>query len=113
MRVRFCAQRWTSPPDYGATGLANRAHEELVAAGARPRRERRMLSGRESLTAGEDRVAVLAAQGLTNREIAQRQYETVKAVQSHLRSIFRKLDVASREDLPAALGFGPGAETGG
>ncbi|HEX8104966.1 MAG TPA: AAA family ATPase, partial [Solirubrobacteraceae bacterium] len=44
----------------GASGLADRAHEELAAAGARPSRERRMLSGRESLTASEDRVAVLA-----------------------------------------------------
>jgi DNA-binding CsgD family transcriptional regulator len=62
-----------------------------------------MLSRRESLTAGEDRVAMLAAQGLTNREIAQRQFETMKAVESHLRNIFRKLDVASRDELPAAL----------
>jgi DNA-binding CsgD family transcriptional regulator len=91
---------------YGASGLADRAHEELVAVGARPRRDRRVLSGRESLTAGEDRVALLAAQGLTNREIAQRQFETVKAIQSHLRTIFRKLDVASREELPAALDLG-------
>ncbi len=90
----------------GASGLADRAHEELVAVGARPRRGRRMLSGRESLTAGEDRVALLAAQGLTNREIAQRQFETVQAVQSHLRNIFRKLDVASREELPAVLDLG-------
>jgi DNA-binding CsgD family transcriptional regulator len=95
---------------YGASGLADRAHEELVAVGARPRRERRTLSGRESLTAREDRVAVLAAQGLTNREIAQRQFETVKAVQSHLRTIFRKLDVASREELPAALDLASGAQ---
>ena len=85
----------------GATGLADRAHEELVAAGARPRRDRRMLSGRESLTAGEDRVATLAAQGLSNREIAQRQFVTVKAVQWHLRNVYRKLDVSSRDELPA------------
>ncbi len=88
----------------GASGLADRAHEELVTAGARPRRDRRMLSGRESLTSGEDRVATLAAQGLSNREIAQRQFVTVKAVQWHLRNVYRKLDVGSRDELPAALG---------
>src|SRR5215218_799785 len=90
----------------GASGLADRAHEELVVAGARPRRDRRLLSGPESLTASEDRVAALAAQGLTNREIAQRQFVTVKAVQWHLRNVYRKLDVGSREELPAALGLG-------
>ena len=90
----------------GATGLADRAHEELVAAGARPRRDRRLLSGRESLTASEDRVAALAAEGLTNREIAQRLFVTVKAVQWHLRNVYRKLDVTSRGELPAALGLG-------
>lgn len=91
----------------GATGLADRAHEELVAAGARPRRDRRLLSGRESLTAGEDRVAALAAEGLTNREIAQRQFVTVKAVQWHLSNVYRKLDISSREELPEALGLPP------
>ncbi len=88
----------------GASGLADRAHEELAAAGARPRRDRQMLSGRESLTSGEDRVATLAAQGLSNREIAQRQFVTVKAVQWHLRNVYRKLEVSSREELPEALG---------
>jgi DNA-binding CsgD family transcriptional regulator len=90
----------------GATGLADRAHEELVAAGARPRRDRRMLSGRESLTSREDRVATLAAEGLSNREIAQRQFVTVKAVQWHLRNVYRKLDVSSRQELPEVLGLG-------
>jgi DNA-binding CsgD family transcriptional regulator len=90
----------------GASGLADRAYEELVAAGARPRRDRRLLSGRESLTASEDRVAALAAEGLTNREIAQRLFVTVKAVQWHLRNVYRKLDVGSRGELPAALGLG-------
>jgi DNA-binding CsgD family transcriptional regulator len=65
-----------------------------------------MLSGRESLTASEDRVAALAAEGLTNREIAQRQFVTVKAVQWHLRNVYRKLEVGSRRELPAALGGG-------
>jgi DNA-binding CsgD family transcriptional regulator len=63
-----------------------------------------MLSGRESLTAGEDRVATLAAQGLSNREIAQRQFVTVKAVQWHLRNVYRKLEISSREELPAVFG---------
>src|SRR5215211_6294807 len=93
----------------GASGLADRAHEELVSAGARPRRDRRMLSGRGSLTAGEDRVAVLAAQGLSNREIAQRHFVTVKAVQWHLRNVYRKLDVSSRTELPGALGLATAA----
>ncbi len=87
----------------GASGLADRAHGELVTAGARPRRDRRMLSGRESLTAGEDRIAALAADGLTNREIAQRQFVTVKAVEWHLRNVFRKLDISSRDELTEAL----------
>ena len=90
----------------GATALGDHAHEELVAAGARPRRDRRLLTGREALTPSEDRVAQLAAEGLTNREIAQRLFVTVKAVQFHLRNVYRKLDVASREDLPTALGEG-------
>jgi len=90
----------------GASGLADRAHEELVVAGGRPRRERRMLSGRESLTASEDRVAAMAAEGLSNREIAQRLFVTIKAVQWHLRNVYRKLEVDSREELPAALELG-------
>jgi DNA-binding CsgD family transcriptional regulator len=87
----------------GASGLADRAHEELVAAGARPRRDRRLLSGRESLTASEDRIAVLASEGLSNREIAQRQFVTVKAVEWHLRNVYRKLDLSSRDELPEVL----------
>ncbi len=89
----------------GASGIADRAHRELIAAGARLRRDHRALSGRELLTAGEDRVAVLAAEGLSNRDIAQRQFVTVKSVQSHLRDIYRKLDVSSRDELPVALGL--------
>ena len=87
----------------GATAYADRAHGELVAAGSRPRRERRYLTGPEALTAGEFRVAVLAAEGLTNREIAQRLYVTQAAVQFHLRNTFRKLGITSRALLGSAL----------
>jgi DNA-binding CsgD family transcriptional regulator len=87
----------------GATAHADRAHAELVAAGARPRRDRRFLTGSESLTAGEFRVAALAADGLTDRQIAQRLYVTQAAVQFHLRNTFRKLDIRARGDLAAVL----------
>ena len=44
----------------------------------------------------------------TVREIAERQFVTVKAVQWHLRNVYRKLDVSSRDELPVALGLEPG-----
>jgi DNA-binding CsgD family transcriptional regulator len=94
----------------GASGLADRAHCELITAGARLRRDQRAVSGRELLTASEDRVAMLAAEGLSNRDIAQRQFVTIKAVQGHLRDIYRKLDVSSRDELPVVLGLGSEAE---
>jgi ATP/maltotriose-dependent transcriptional regulator MalT len=87
----------------GATAYADRAHGELVAAGSRPRRDRRFLTGPEALTAGEFRVAELAATGLTNREIAQRLFVTQAAVQFHLRNTFRKLGIAARRELAEAL----------
>ncbi len=102
-RATFFAPPSTKRRGLGASGLADRAHAELVAAGAWPRRDRRLLSGRESLTASEDRTAALAAEGLTNREIAQRQFVTVKAVEWHLRNVYRKLDISSRDELAGAL----------
>lgn len=56
-----------------------------------------------SVTASEDRIATLAADGLTNREIAQRQFVTVKAVEWHLSNVYRKLDIASRGELPQMI----------
>ncbi|HTA15828.1 MAG TPA: LuxR C-terminal-related transcriptional regulator, partial [Solirubrobacteraceae bacterium] len=88
----------------GASLHADRAHAELVAAGGRPRRDRRFLTGPESLTAGELRVAALAAEGLTDRAIAQRLYVTQAAVQFHLRNTFRKLDIRARSELATHLG---------
>jgi DNA-binding CsgD family transcriptional regulator len=85
----------------GAAPLAARAETELLATGARPRRI--ALSGVESLTPSERRVAELAAQGPTNREIAQALFVTQRTVEVHLTSVFRKLDIRSRSQLAAAL----------
>jgi len=85
----------------GAAPLATAARAELHAAGARPRRA--ALSGLASLTPAERRVARLAADGLTNREIAQDLFVTTKTVQTHLSSVYRKLDAGSRRDLPRAF----------
>lgn len=85
----------------GAVVLAERAEAELRATGARPRRF--ALSGAESLTASQQRVANLAARGLSNREIAQQLFVTVNTVESHLRHSYSKLGINSRSELPAAL----------
>ena len=86
----------------GAAPLADRAETELRATGARPRRA--VLTGVTALTASERRVAELAADGLTNREIAQARFVTMRTVEGHLTSVFAKLDVRSRVELPDALG---------
>ncbi|MDH6113685.1 DNA-binding CsgD family transcriptional regulator [Kitasatospora sp. MAP12-15] len=63
------------------------------------------LSGTELvLSDAERRVAELAVQGYTNREIATRLYVTVSTVEQHLTRAYRKLNVGRRSDLPAALG---------
>jgi DNA-binding CsgD family transcriptional regulator len=85
----------------GAGPLAEYAETELRATGARPRRI--LLSGLDSLTASERRVAELAAGGLTNREIAQQLFVTARTVEGHLTSVFLKLQLDSRDQLPSAL----------
>jgi DNA-binding CsgD family transcriptional regulator len=85
----------------GATLLAERARQELLAAGTRPRRA--MLNGREALTPSELRVAELAAQDLRNRDIAQRLFITEKTVETHLGHVYAKLGLRSRRDLARAL----------
>ena len=81
----------------GADAVTVRAHDELVAAGARPRRD--PTESRSNLTASELRVARMAAEGMTNREIAQALFLTENTIETHLRSVFRKLEISSRSQL--------------
>lgn len=82
----------------GATALAETAQ---VDSGAKPRRQ--ALSGAGSLTSSERRVATMAADGLSNRDIAQRLFVTPKTVEVHLASAYRQLGIGSRTQLATAL----------
>jgi DNA-binding NarL/FixJ family response regulator len=86
----------------GSQPLVEQAEAELAATGARPRRL--LLSGVESLTASEKRVAKFAAEGLSNKDIAQALFVTTKTVEVHLGNVYRKLGIGSRTELPQALG---------
>jgi len=85
----------------GAIALATRAHEELLASGARPRRL--TFQGPDSLTPSERRVAQMAADGMGNAEIAQALFVSRKTVETHLSHVYVKLGIASREKLTSAL----------
>src|SRR4029079_5273604 len=102
---RARAERWRRALDLavrcGATALAHRASDELAASGARPRRLRSFR--RDALTPAEPRVAPLAADGLTNREIAQALFVTLKTVETQLSSSYGKLGIRTRGELRAAL----------
>jgi DNA-binding CsgD family transcriptional regulator len=85
----------------GAFGLAGRAYEEIAATGARPRKI--LQTGLDALTASERRVAQLAAEGMSNKEIAQMLFVTIKTVEVHLSHAYRKLEISSRAQLDQAL----------
>jgi DNA-binding NarL/FixJ family response regulator len=85
----------------GALRLARRANEEIAATGARPRRVLR--TGLDALTASERRVAQLAADGMSNKEIAQTLFVTIKTVEVHLSHAYRKLEISSRAQLGEVL----------
>jgi DNA-binding CsgD family transcriptional regulator len=86
----------------GITALTARAQFELSAIGSRPPRSQ--LTGVEALTPSERRVADLAAQGLTTRQIAGTLFVSPKTVEYHLRHTYQKLNISSRQQLAEALG---------
>ena len=85
----------------GASAWAERARQELRAAGASsPRQDPAAV---DQLTPTELHVAQLAAQGLTNREIGERLYVSPRTVSTHLQRMFPKLGVTARGELAAVL----------
>ena len=86
---------------FGATVLADHARTELQATGVRPRTD--ALSGVRALTASERRVAEAAAQGQSNKDIAQALFVTPKTIEVHLSNTYRKLGIRSRRELEEAL----------
>jgi DNA-binding CsgD family transcriptional regulator len=85
----------------GAPPVVEQARAELYAAGGRPKRD--ALSGPDSLTPSERRIAELAAEGHGNREIAEALYVTPKTVEFHLTSVYRKLGINTRFGLTEIL----------
>jgi DNA-binding NarL/FixJ family response regulator len=80
----------------GALLWAQAAHNELGRAGERT-------TDPGELTATERRIAELAASGLSNQEVAERAFLTVKGVEANLTRAYRKLGIRSRGGLPGAL----------
>jgi DNA-binding NarL/FixJ family response regulator len=81
----------------GATDLQRSIERELELTGAQP--GRRLSRGSDELTPAERRTAELAAQGLTNREIASRLLLAEKTVEMQLSRVYRKLGIRSRREL--------------
>jgi DNA-binding CsgD family transcriptional regulator len=85
----------------GADRLEAHVREELRVAGSKPRRH--ALSGPDSLTPAERRVARMAAAGASNREIAQELFVSLRTIEMHLTNAYRKLGDCTRAELAAVL----------
>ncbi|WP_405692271.1 LuxR C-terminal-related transcriptional regulator [Streptomyces sp. NBC_01185] len=94
----------TAAERLGSVRLSGRAERALRASGARPGNA--SLTGRDSLTVSERRIAALAADGRTNAEISALLHLARRTVETHLTSTYRKLGIRRRGDLPAALNSG-------
>ncbi len=81
----------------GARGWAERTRTELRATGEQ--QARRTETAAEQLTPHELQIAVLVAQGMTNREAASALFLSPKTIEYHLGQIYRKLDVRGRAQL--------------
>jgi DNA-binding NarL/FixJ family response regulator len=85
----------------GASALARRATDELGATGEHPQRGDG--EGADGLTPSELRAARMAAEGRSNRQIAQDLFVTTRTIEVHLTRAYRKLGIRSRRELADAL----------
>jgi DNA-binding CsgD family transcriptional regulator len=85
----------------GVEAFAGRAERELRATGERVRK--RTVEPRYELTAQEAQVARLARDGLSNAEIGERLFISQHTVAYHLRKVFSKLGISSRNQLGRVL----------
>jgi DNA-binding CsgD family transcriptional regulator len=83
--------------EIGSPGWARYAWSELARVGARKPKKK------GTLTPTEERVARLAADGLSNKEIAANLFVTVHTVETHLSHVYAKLGIRSRGQLPRRL----------
>jgi DNA-binding CsgD family transcriptional regulator len=97
-QLRTALELFTS---MGVEGFAGRAERELLATGERVRKRR--IETREQLTAQEIQVARLARDGLSNADIGARLFISQHTVAYHLRKVFTKLGVTSRNQLGRVL----------
>jgi DNA-binding CsgD family transcriptional regulator len=98
-QLRAALEMFTS---MGAHGFADRARRELLATGERPRELN--ANTRDDLTPRELEISHLAARGDTNKEIAAQLFITASTVEYHLRKVFLKLGVVSRQEIGGKLG---------
>jgi len=87
--------------EFGMEGFAERAHVELEATGEHVRNRARQPV--DELTSQESQIAGLAAEGYTNRQIAEHLFISPKTVEYHLKKAYRKLGVTSRTQLARRL----------
>ncbi|HEX4187073.1 MAG TPA: AAA family ATPase [Solirubrobacteraceae bacterium] len=90
----------------GSEAFAERARRELLATGETV--GARTADTRTQLTAQEEQIAQLARDGLSNPKIGARLFISPRTVQYHLRKVFLKLEISSRNELHGAL---PGDQT--
>jgi DNA-binding CsgD family transcriptional regulator len=89
-----------------ADAFAARAERELLATGERARKRR--IETRDELTPQEAQIAWLASEGLSNADIGARLFISQHTVAYHLRKVFTKLDITSRNQLNRTLPEGAG-----
>jgi ATP/maltotriose-dependent transcriptional regulator MalT len=104
VQLRTAHEMFTS---MGTEGFADRASRELLATGETVRKRTAETQG--DLTAQEAQIAQLARDGLSNPEIGTRLFISARTVQYHLRKVFSKLGISSRNQLDQVLATRDGA----